>query len=316
MYLDRVGVGTSNMVIRKIEPGEHTLSFKKYGFDDWSTTLDVVAAQTYDIDAILVLTNTTLSLASDPSGAAIFYQGQLIGKTPFHSTFFQGTHQILFQGPPGYRNLTISVIVPFEGANLSVHLDCAAPDAIGQAGKDINDNALFDPTTARGLLQDARNLLASGRCVDAFNEAVNASAWAQDIDGDGVPNVQDLWNSIPNIVIYFSPFIIGLLAVAAVVYFREISQLNPKVTIEELPPADGEERMIRVTTQLKKTPEFFYCAVLLDDRVIDQLEAPGTKDVSLGRLDPGTHVVQVDMDAYRSRLWRNHSEESREIVIP
>jgi hypothetical protein len=316
VYLDKVRVGASPVIIRKIEPGEHTLSFNKYGFDDWSTTLDVVAAKIYDINAILFLTNATLSLTSDPSGAAIFYQGRRIGKTPFHSTFFQGTHQILFQGPPGYRNLTIRVIVPFEGANLSIHLECAAPDAIGQGEKDINDNALFDPKTARVLLQDARNLLASGRCVDAFNTAVNASVWAQDIDGDGVPNIQDLWKSIPNIAVYFSPFIIGLLALAAVVCYREASWLNPRVTIEELPHADGEERIIRVTTELRKTPEFFYCAVLLDDKVIDQLDAPGIKEVTLGRLDPGTHVVQVDMDAYRSRLWRNHTEESREIVIP
>jgi len=210
----------------------------------------------------------------------------------------------------------MSITLPYEGANISVNLECAAPDVISQAEKDINDNAMFDPNTARGLLQDARNLLASGRCVDAFYAAVNASVWAKDVDNDGVPNFQDMWQSIPNIIVYFSPFLIGLFALIGIVYHRQICQLDPEVTIEELPYTEGQERMIRITTQLKKTPEFFYCAILLNGNVIDQLDATGMKDVTLGRLDPGTYVIQVDLDAYRSKLWRNHIEESREIVIP
>jgi hypothetical protein len=316
VYLDKVKVGTSNITIRKIEPGKHTLSFRKYGFDDWSTTLDVVAAKTNALNAILIPTNATLTLTSSPSGADIIFQGLLIGKTPYQSKFFQGTHLFLFRGPPGYRNLTISVIVPYEGANISVNLECAAPDVINQAEKDINDNAMFEPNTARRLLQDAKNLLASGRCVDAYYAAVNASVWAKDIDNDGVPNFQDMWQSIPNIIVYFSPFITGLLVLVGIVYHRQICQLGPEVTIEELPYTDGQERTIRITTQLKKTPEFFYCAILLDGKVIDQLDRPGTKDVQLGRLDQGTYIVQVDLDAYRNKLWRNHIEESCEIVVP
>jgi hypothetical protein len=125
-----------------------------------------------------------------------------------------------------------------------------------------------------------------------------------------------MWQSIPNIIVYFSPFLIGLLALMGIVYHRQICQLGPEVTIEEIPYTDGQERIIRITTQLKKTPEFFYCAILLNGKVIDQLDAPGMKDVTLGRLDPGTYVIQVDLDAYRSKLWRNHIEESREILIP
>jgi len=316
VYLDEVRVGTSNITIRKIEPGKYTLSFRKYGFDEWSTTLDIVAAKINNINAILVPTNATLTITSNPSGADILFQGLLIGKTPFHSKFFQGTHLFQFHGPPGYRNLTISVIVPYEGANISVNLECAAPDAINQAEKDINDNAMFNPQTARGFLQDAKNLLTSGRCVDAFLKAVNASVWAKDVDNDGVPNYEDMWKSIPNIFVYFSPLVIGLLALMGIVYHRQICQLDPEATIEELPYTDGEERIIRVTIRLKKAPEFFYCAILLDGKVIDQLDAPGTKDIPIGRLDPGTYVIQVDIDTYRSKLWLNHIEESLEIVIP
>jgi len=210
----------------------------------------------------------------------------------------------------------MSITLPYEGANVTVNLECAAPDAIDQAGKDINDNAMFNPDTARGLLQDAKTLLASGKCVDAYYAAVNASAWAKDVDHDGVPNYLDIWQSIPNIIVYFSPFIIGLLALVGLFYHRRIYQLAPKVTIEELPSVGDQEKMIRISTQLRKSPQFFYCAILLDGKVIDQLDAPGVKDVSLGRLDPGTHVIQVDLDTYRSRVWLNHIEEAHEIVIP
>jgi hypothetical protein len=306
VFLDEVRVGTSNVTIPKIEPGRHTLSFEKYGFDNWSTTLDIVAAQTNDINAILVLTNATLILTSSPSGANILYQGILIGKTPYQSKFFQGTNPFLLQGPSGYRNLTIRVIVPYEGANISVTLECAAQDAIDQAEEDINDNAMFNPSTARGLLQNARNLFASGKCVDAFLMAENASVWAK----------EDIFPYIPNVLIFFSSVVVGLSTLISIVYFRQICQLGPEVTIEELPYTNGQERMIRITAQLKKAPEFFYCAILLNGEVIDQLAEPGIKDVTLGRLDPGTYLIQVDLDAYRRRLWLNHVEESREIVIP
>jgi hypothetical protein len=316
VYLDAARVGTSNITLRRIEPGAHTVSLRKYGFDDWSATLDVVAAKTYDLNAFLVPTNATLILLSNPSGADIFFRGVPLGKTPYQSRFFQGTHLFLFQGPPGYRNLTTSVTIPYEGATVTVHLECAAPDAIDQAAKDINENAIFNPDTARGLLQDARTLLASGRCVDAYNEAANASAWAQDVDHDGVPNFLDIWQSIPNSIVYFSPFVIVLMGLAGLLYHRETHQLAPKVSIEELPSAGDQEKTIRVTTQLRKVPEFFYCAVLLDDKLIDQLDAPGVKDVSLGRLEPGTYIIHVDLDAYSNRLWRNHIDESHQIVIP
>jgi hypothetical protein len=316
VYLDQISLGVSNLKIRKIEPGRHTLSFIKYGYHDWATTVDVVAAKIYDINAILVLKNGTISLTSNPSDVEIIIDSLNIGKTPYHGEFFQGTHSVLFYSPAGYRNLTTTIIVPYEGTSLAVTLECAAPDAINQAEKDINDNAMFNPSTARGLLQDARNLLASNRCVDAFNIAANASVWAKDIDNDGVPNFQDVWKSIPNIFVYYTPFIIVLFGLIGIVYHRGISQLTPKITIEELPPTDDQERNIRVTTQLKNMPEFFYCAILIDGKIIDQLDAPGIKDVPLGRLDPGTYTIQVDLDAYRNKLWRNHTEESREIVVP
>jgi hypothetical protein len=316
VYIDAVRVGISNITIRKIEPGTHTVSLRKYGFDDWSTTLEVAAAKTYNLNAVLVPTNATLTLLSNPSGAEIFFRGLPIGRTPYLDKFFQGTHLFLFQGPPGYRNLTITVIVPYEGANVSVNLECAAPDAIDQAEKDINDNAMFDPETARGLLQDARTLLASGRCVNAFYTAMNASVWAKDVDNDGVPNYLDIWQGIPNIVVYFSPLVIGLLTLAGLGYHRQMHQLAPKVTFEELHSSGDQDQMIRISAQLRKAPEFFYCAVLLNDKVIDQLDAPGMKDVTLGKLNPGTYIIQVDLDAYSSRIWLNHIEESHEIVIP
>jgi hypothetical protein len=315
-YLDTVNVGKSNITLRRIEPGTHTVSLRKYGFDDWSINLDVVAAKTYDLNAFLVPTNATLVLLSNPSGANIFFQGLPLGKTPYQSRFFQGTHLFLFQGPPGYRNLTRSITVPYEGANVTVNLECAAPDAIDQAVKDVNDNAIFNPDTARGLLQDARTLLASGKCVDAYYTAANASAWSKDVDHDGVPNFLDIWQSIPNIIVYFSPFVIVLMGLAGLLYHRQTHQLAPKVSIEELPSAGDQEKTIRVTTQLRKTPEFFYCAVLLDGKVIDQLDAPGVKDITLGRLDTGSHIIQVDLDTYSNRLWLNHIDESHQIVIP
>ncbi|HTY51645.1 MAG TPA: PEGA domain-containing protein [Methanomicrobiales archaeon] len=316
VYLDTVNVGKSNVTIRKIEPGTHTVSLVKYGFDDWSVILDVVAAKTYDTNAMLVPTNATLSLLSSPSGAEIFFRGLPIGRTPFQGKFYQGTYVFLFQGPPGYRNLTKEITIPYEGANVSVQFECGAPDAIDLAAKDISDNAPFNPATARVLLQDAKTLLASGKCMDAYYAAVNASDWANDVDHDGVPNYLDIWQSIPNIVVYFSPLVIVLIMLAGIGFHRQVHQLAPKVTIEELPSAGGEEKMIRVSAQLRKPPQFFYCAVLLDGKVIDQLDEPGVKDVTLGRLEPGTYLLQVDLDAYRSRLWRNHIEKSHEITVP
>jgi len=316
VYLDLVNVGKSNITIRKIEPGTHTVSLVKYGFDDWAVTLDVVAARTYDTNAMLVPTNATLTLLSSPSGAEIFFRGLPIGRTPYQSKFFQGTYVFLFQGPPGYRNLTKEITIPYEGANVSVRFECGAPDAIDQAARDINDNAIFNPSIARGILQDARTLLASGKCVDAYYAAANASAWAMDVDHDGVPNFLDIWQSIPNIIVYFSPLVVVFIMLAGIGFHRQVNQLAPKVTIEELPSGADQEKMVRISTQLRKPPQFFYCAVLLDGKVIDQLDAPGEKDVTLGRLEPGTYLLLVDLDTYSSRVWRNHVEESREIIIP
>ena len=316
VYLDRISLGISNLKIPRIEPGRHTLSFIKYGYYDWSTTVDVVAAKIYDIHALLIPKNGTISLTSNPPGAEIIIDGLDIGKTPYHGEFFQGTHDVLFYAPDGYRNFTKTIVVPYGEANLAATLECGAPDAIAQAETDINENAMYGPGTARGLLQDARDLLAQNRCVDAFHAAANASVWARDIDDDGVPNYRDIWKSIPNIFIYFSPFLVVLSGLIAIAWYREISQLAPEITVEELPLTEDQERTIRVKTRLKKMPEFFYCAVLLDGKVIDQLDAPGTKDIPLGRLEQGTYTIQVDLDAYRSKLWRNHAEESREVVVP
>jgi PKD repeat protein len=113
IYVDEVSRGVTPNTIT-LAPKEYTLRVSKVGYADYSDSVTVIAAQTIPVSVTLVSqapTTGSLSLTSNPSGAAITMDGGSQGMTPKVITgLAAGTHSLVFS-MTGYLDHTATVDV-------------------------------------------------------------------------------------------------------------------------------------------------------------------------------------------------------------
>ncbi len=91
-----------------LNPGQHTVIATKAGYSPESRTVDVVSASKTALALHLTSLNATISVASDPAGAAIFLDGKdTLRVTPSNISLEKGTHTILVRRA-GYLDETSS----------------------------------------------------------------------------------------------------------------------------------------------------------------------------------------------------------------
>jgi PKD repeat protein len=106
-YLDGASKGTTPLTIPSVTPGTHTVDLTLTGYQDYQTTVTVVAGQIATLSATLTPIPTTggLSITSTPSGATILVDGVKTGVTPMGVELLPGSHVVKLQ-KAGYAEYT------------------------------------------------------------------------------------------------------------------------------------------------------------------------------------------------------------------
>jgi len=114
VLLDNANKGSTPVTLSDIAPGNHTVLLKKTGYNDYKTTVTVVAGQTATISATLVpVTPTTgsISITSSPSGATVLLDNVNKGVTPVTlNKVAPGKHTVVLK-KTGYKDNQNSVTV-------------------------------------------------------------------------------------------------------------------------------------------------------------------------------------------------------------
>ncbi len=91
-----------------LNPGQHTVTVSKSGFTPETRTVDVVSANKASLVVHLASLNATITVSSDPTGAAIFVDSKdTLRVTPSVITLEKGIHTILVR-KPGFLDETSS----------------------------------------------------------------------------------------------------------------------------------------------------------------------------------------------------------------
>jgi len=102
IYVDGRYRAASPSVITNLAPGTHTLRMHKAGYDEYLRTFTITAGQSTAIDYAFVPQSSSfgsMEVASTPSGAALFLDGNYMGLTPAGDYFditslVPGTHTV------------------------------------------------------------------------------------------------------------------------------------------------------------------------------------------------------------------------------
>ena len=95
------------------QSGNHEVRVQLSGYDTFSNTVNVTGGQSLRVDAGLNATRRTgsVSFASQPQGAQVYVNGQLVGTTPTAATTFDaGSYQARFTSG-GYSDVTVNFSV-------------------------------------------------------------------------------------------------------------------------------------------------------------------------------------------------------------
>lgn len=85
--LDGSYIGTAPITV-KASAGKHSVSMSKSGYGTFSSSVNVRAGETSTVFGVLPPSKTAgyFSIASTPTGASVYIDGEYIGKTPYSST--------------------------------------------------------------------------------------------------------------------------------------------------------------------------------------------------------------------------------------
>jgi len=119
IYLDAVMTGEVTPAELEIDTGNHEVRLELAGFQDYVETFNVGDGDTYTVNATMaVVTNTSLSVYTTPSGASVYIDGAYNGElTPITFTdILPGNHIVrIYKG--GYNeivyNITLFEDVPY-----------------------------------------------------------------------------------------------------------------------------------------------------------------------------------------------------------
>lgn len=107
VYIDDTLLGTTNNRV-EVPSGEHTLSLKRAGYQDYTLELSVVAGVAQQPETItLVPANGVLALRSNPSGASVTVDGEFVGRTPQEIELSPGADHLIRLSKLGYTRQSV-----------------------------------------------------------------------------------------------------------------------------------------------------------------------------------------------------------------
>jgi hypothetical protein len=144
IYVDGNYIAESPHLVTSLAPGSHTLRLHKAGYDEYLTTVTVNAGQQTPVSFSFTPQQASvgsIEVASSPSGASIYLDGNYVGQTPSGGYFDltsirQGTHTILIR-QMDFQEYTQAVYVPggnvvTVNARLTPNAPSPIPDTTGQ----------------------------------------------------------------------------------------------------------------------------------------------------------------------------------------
>jgi len=94
VYVDNQVIGQTPIENYELAKGEHSLTIKMEGYQEYSTTVFITPGETSVINVNLALETGALSVTSIPTGALVYVNGEYKGKTPLNLELSPGTYTI------------------------------------------------------------------------------------------------------------------------------------------------------------------------------------------------------------------------------
>ncbi|MCX6693672.1 MAG: PEGA domain-containing protein [Methanomicrobiales archaeon] len=119
LYVDGIYRGEAPMTISDLATGSHTVRLRLTGYQEWSGSATVASGTTTVYSAALTQVQSpnygAITVHSEPPGASVYLNGNLVGKTPVGSTLdlfsiAPGAHTLLMK-LPGYQDYSTTVNV-------------------------------------------------------------------------------------------------------------------------------------------------------------------------------------------------------------
>jgi hypothetical protein len=300
ILLDDRNVGVTDRTIGDIEPGTHQIVLTKEGYRDAAAPVEIRRGETTGIFLTLTEEDGLLVVTTEPVSADVYVDGGFSGQTPFSGTFAPGPHRVDLRAH-GFADHTESVELSYRGYTLSAMLTPLAPDAIAEAEARIAANRQYDMAPAEEELARARALLDAGSYAEAYDAAVRAGSYAEDVDGDGVPNIIDLQPTVTNNWIYLTSVLL-LISLGILALFDWV-RLNARPVIDlGIEPGEGEGRLtLRVALSIDRPYRTMICMIAHDGEVVEYLPLPGTYAFELAGIEAGSHRAVAECSVEKIR---------------
>ncbi len=164
VYVDGVLKGVSPVVIPNVAVGSRLVKMVKVGFDDYSTTVNVVSGATASVNAVLVPVTGSISASSTPSGAEVYIDGVLKGMSPVTVSGVAVGNRAVKLVKVGYDDYSTTVNV-VSGATASVSPVLSAVPAPNPF--DVTDcGDLTDSGKVYNLVNDIADYTPGVTCID------------------------------------------------------------------------------------------------------------------------------------------------------
>ncbi|KQC03764.1 MAG: hypothetical protein APR53_00785 [Methanoculleus sp. SDB] len=293
IYFDGIDRGLSNRVIDGIEPGVHNLTLTMEGFKDWVGTVDISAGTTQYLTLELVGKDGTIIVSSNPSPSDVYIDGVLSGMTPFTGLVSQGEHTVTIRAY-GFEDSTFPVRLGYETVSLSVTLTPLAEGAIAAAEAKIAANSNYDQSRAIAELEAAKRYLAQENYTESYEAALRAGRFAEDGDGDGIPNFLDLQPTVKNDVIYILTLLLFILICGGIAGDWIRTNAKPEIRLRIADGADPSDVIIIIDLAVHKPFRGGICTVSYGGKAVEYIPDVGEHEVHLGALPPGVHQVSAE----------------------
>lgn len=299
-----------------LKPGTYLIEAKKTGYFDWSKSIIVTIGQETTVTIDLIKQKCLVWLNSYPDNIDVFIDGVQLGKTPFLYEGPQGIHKMEIKAPLAFEDYESQFDVKPETKAFNISLTPSAQKIIIEAENLIQKNARFNPTVAETELTKAKLLLAEKDYVPAFEAANNASKWAKDVDGDGVPNDWDFFPNVSNDYIYEIPLIIGLIVGIVILIDRYLCKIKSELNVQIFQDTYEKRKfLLIVSIKIDKKYKSMTCSISLDENTIEILDSPGEHQIEIGTLKRGSHEIKAELSVIQKRYGKLQLNKSKEIFV-
>jgi hypothetical protein len=306
IILDGRNVGKTPYTLRDVEPGEYTVIIRHRGYNDWTGRVNVEVGKLSEVKAELVPSDTTISVTTVPAGFELYIDGVDVGTTPYSGTISQGRHDIRIE-KLGFRTIEETLIIGYEGADLTYVPETTIPEAIAEVEAAITANLKYNPVLAKTLIEEARAAYERRDFDEAINLTQRAMIAAEDVDLDDVKNADDMVAEISNNTIYMLPVILALVIVLLVAANVMRHRVKPIIVLDvpkALRAAGESPQYLKFSVDAKGGKyRAFVCTVYLDGRSMEHFVAPGSYEVLISgeHKSVGEHTAAVELKISKTR---------------